>query len=169
VSDLGAAIGDGIDAFFAEPAVALAIRLIGAYVILVWLGVALWAFVDMRRRTAHLPAAYAAAGLVILASPILFPLAVVILRIVRPAGFVAESRLVAARESVLKAEFTAERCPECRRLVDPDWILCPTCRQLLAHLCGHCGRTAELGWLVCAWCGEQLQWTGTVALREARA
>jgi hypothetical protein len=164
MSGIGTAIGDAVGAFFSDPTVGLGMRLIVAYIILVWLAVALWAFVDMRRRSAHLPAAYAAAALVILASPLLFPLAVVILRIVRPATFVAEHRLALARESVLETEFAAERCPECHRLVDSEWILCPGCRQSLAHVFGRCGRTAELDWPVCAWCGEDLQWSGPVQL-----
>jgi len=160
VSGVGSAIGDAVGGFLANPAVGLAAHLIEAYVILVWLAVALWAFVDMRRRTTHLAAAYGAAALVILASPLLFPLAVVIIRIVRPATFAAEHRLALVRESVLQADFIAPRCPDCRRVVEPDWILCPSCRQMLAHMCGHCGRTAELDWSICAWCGEELQWAG---------
>src|SRR6266550_1633096 len=105
-------------------------------------------------------AAHLIEALVILASPLLFPLAVVILRIVRPATFAAEHRLALVRESVLQADFIAPRCPDCRRVVEPEWILCPSCRQLLAHMCGHCGRTAELDWSICAWCGEELQWAG---------
>ena len=148
MSGIGSAIGDAVGAFLANPAVGLAAHLIEAYIILVC------------RRTTHLPAAYGAAALVILASPLLFPLAVVILRIVRPATFAAEHRLALVRESVLQADFIAPRCPDCRRVVEPEWILCPSCRQLLAHMCSHCGRTAELDWSMCAWCGEELQWAG---------
>ena len=157
MSAIGTAIGDAVDAFLANPAVGLAAHLVEAYVILVWLAVALWAFVDMRRRTTHLPAAYGAAALVILASPVLFPLAVVILRIVRPAAFAAEQRLALVRESVLQADLIAPRCPDCHRPIEPEWILCPSCRQLLAHMCGHCGLTVDLDWSICAWCGEELQ------------
>jgi hypothetical protein len=164
VSGIGSAIGDAVGAFISNPTVGLVAHLIEAYIVLVWLAVALWAFVDMRRRTTHLPAAYGAAALVILASPLLFPLAVVILRIVRPSAFAAENRLALVRESVLQAEFLAPRCPDCRRVIEPDWILCPTCRQVLAHMCGHCGRTAELDWPICAWCGEDLQWSGPTEL-----
>jgi RNA polymerase subunit RPABC4/transcription elongation factor Spt4 len=164
MSGIGAQIGDAVGGFFADPTVELAGRVIAAYVILVWLAVALWAFVDMRRRTSHLATAYGAAAFVILASPLLFPLAVVILRIVRPATFVAEHRLALARESVLEADLIAERCPGCRRLVEAEWIVCPTCRQSLAHVCGHCGRATDLDWPVCAWCGQELLWSGPMEL-----
>jgi len=164
MSAIGSTIGDAVDAFLANPIVGLAAHLIEAYIILVWLAVALWAFVDMRRRTTHLPAAYGAAALVILASPVLFPLAVVILRIVRPAAFAAEQRLALVRESVLQADLIAPRCPDCRRVIEPEWILCPSCLQLLAHMCGHCARTVELDWAICAWCSEELQWAGPAEL-----
>jgi RNA polymerase subunit RPABC4/transcription elongation factor Spt4 len=169
MSAIGSAIGDAVAAFFGDPLVGVVARLVGAYIVLVWLAVALWAFVDMRRRTAHLASAYGAAALVILASPLLFPLAVVILRIVRPGNFVAEHRLALARESVLQADFLATRCPDCRRVIDPDWILCPSCRQTLAHVCDRCGRTVELDWPVCAWCGGELLWGGGVADVAANA
>jgi RNA polymerase subunit RPABC4/transcription elongation factor Spt4 len=169
MSAIGSAIDDAVAAFLGDPTVGLVARLVAAYVVLVWLAVALWAFVDTRRRTAHLASAYAAAALVILASPILFPLAVVVLRIVRPATIVAEHRLALARESVLEADFIAARCPDCRRVIDPDWLLCPTCRQALAHVCGRCARTVELDWPVCAWCGDELQWSGGVADVAANA
>ena len=119
MSAIGSAIGDAVAAFLGDPTVGVVARLIASYIVLVWLAVALWAFVDMRRRTTHLASAYGAAGLVILASPLLFPLTVVILRIVRPATFVAEHRLALARESVLEADFMAPRCPDCRRVIDP--------------------------------------------------
>jgi len=164
MSAIGTAIGDAVDAFLANPVVGLAAHLVEAYVILVWLAVALCAFVDMRRRTTHLPAAYGAAALVILASPVLFPLAVVILRIVRPSAFAAEQRLALVRESVLQADLIAPRCPGCHRVIEPDWILCPSCRYLLAHMCGHCGRTVDLDWAICAWCGEGLQSEGPTRL-----
>jgi RNA polymerase subunit RPABC4/transcription elongation factor Spt4 len=164
MSAIGSAIGDAVAAFLGDPLVGVVARLVAAYIVLVWLAVALWAFVDMRRRTAHLASAYGAAALVILASPLLFPLAVVILRIVRPGSFVAEHRLALARESVLQADFMAARCPDCRRVIDADWILCPSCRQTLAHVCDRCGRTVELDWPVCAWCGQDLQWTGPLEL-----
>ena len=65
---IGDAIGEAIASFFGDPLVGLAVRLIAAYVILIWLAAALWALVDMRRRTSSLVWAYGSAAMVILAA-----------------------------------------------------------------------------------------------------
>lgn len=156
MDQIGDAIGDAIGAVFADPLVGSGLRLIGAYIVLVWLAAALWAFVDMRRRTRNLVAAYGSAAMVILASPILFPLAVIVHRIIRPDEFVSTSRLAHLREIALVAEATTQRCPDCHRPVDDDWLICPSCRRQLGHRCQRCGRTAGLDWPSCAWCGQEL-------------
>jgi hypothetical protein len=153
---IGDAVGGALAGFFGDPVTSLVVRLVGAYVVLVWLAVALWAFVDMRRRTNNLVAAYAAAALIILASPVLFLPALIVHRIVRPAEFMSERRVAHLREAALEAETLSPRCPECRRPVEEDWLLCPGCRRPLGHRCHACGGTVGLDWPVCAWCGEEL-------------
>ena len=128
---IGDAIGEALAGFFGDPVTSLLVRLSGAYIVLVWLAVALWAFVDMRRRTNNPVAAYAAAALIILASPVLFLPALLVHRIIRPAEFTSERRVAKLREAALEAETVSPRCPECRRPVDEDWLLCPDCRRPL--------------------------------------
>lgn len=59
---IGDAVGGALAGFFDDPVTSLVVQLIGAYIVLVWLAIVLWAFMDMRRRTSNLVAAYAAAG-----------------------------------------------------------------------------------------------------------
>lgn len=153
---IGGAIGEALAGFFGNPITGLIARLIGAYIVLVWLAAALWAFVDMRRRTGNPIAAYAAAAFIILASPVLFVPAVLVHRLLRPAEFNSERRVAHLRESALEAEIVAPRCPECRRAVDDEWLICPGCRRALGHHCHACGSTVAIDWPVCAWCGEEL-------------
>jgi len=163
---IGDAIGEAIAGFFGDPATGLAARVIGAYVVVVWLTVALWAFVDMRRRTSNPIAAYASAALIVLASPVLFVPALLVHRVVRPADFTSERRVAHLREAALEAETVAQRCPECRRVVEEEWLVCPDCRRALGHHCHACGNTVGLDWPVCAWCGEELEARRpTVAMR----
>jgi hypothetical protein len=149
-------IGDAIGGVLGNPGVALTIRIAAAYVIVVWLAGALWVFVDMRRRSTNPVLRYASAATVVLASPILFPFAILVHRVIRPSATVADRRLSELRDAALAADVDLPHCPECRSLVDPDWLLCPSCRQPLGHRCEGCGRTAGLDWDVCAWCGETL-------------
>jgi hypothetical protein len=164
---IGDAIGEAIAGVFAHPIVGLGLRLIAAYIVLVWLAAALWAFVDMRRRTTNLLAAYASAAMIIVASPLLFPLAVIVHRIVRPDGLISERRLTELREMALEAEASGPRCPDCNRSVDEEWLICPTCRRTLGHRCQRCGRTAGIDWPACAWCGQELD--GARLAMRARA
>ena len=160
MEEIGQAIGDAIGGVWVNPVVAALVRLIAAYVVLVWLATALWAFLDMRRRTTNPLAPYGAAALVILASPVLFPFAVVVHRVLRPDEFVSERELSLLRDRALESEASLTRCPECRRPVEDDWLICPDCRRPLAHRCHACGGTVGLDWPVCAWCAAELDGDG---------
>jgi hypothetical protein len=137
----------------ANPAVALALRIGAAYFVVLWLACVLWTFVDMRRRSGSLVAPYVSAAVVVLASPFLFPLAILLHVIVRPKIPVADRRLEVLRDSALAAEIDLSGCPICRRPIDDEWLICPACRTALGHRCEGCGHTAPIDWDVCAWCG----------------
>lgn len=149
-----AQVGAAIGGLLGQPVVHLAFLVGAAYVVIVWLASAIWSFIDMRRRTANPIWPYATAGAVVLASPLLFPLALVVHRAVRPATTVADRRLGRLRDAALSAEVDQPRCPGCRRPIDPDWLVCPTCRTSLAHRCDGCGHGVGLDWDACAWCGS---------------
>ena len=152
LGQFGQAIGD----FFGQPTVRLVLAVVGGYVVVVWLATALWAFVDMRRRATNMIWPYATAAAVVLASPLLFPLAVLVHIIVRPRSTVAERRLSVLRDLALGADLERAICPVCRRGTEADWLLCPYCRTALGHLCSRCGQAVGIDWDACAWCGETL-------------
>jgi hypothetical protein len=150
------AIGDAIDSVVSNPIVGLAVRIAAAYAVVVWVAAALWVFVDMRRRTGSAILPYAAAAAILLSSPVLFPFAVFVYRVIRPASTVADRRMAELRDAALGAEVDVPRCPGCRTPIDDDWLICPRCRQSLGHRCEHCGRAGGLDWGICAWCGSPL-------------
>jgi hypothetical protein len=149
-------IGDAIDSVVSNPTVGLVMRIAAAYAIAVWLAAALWVFVDTRRRTSNPILAYAAAAVIVLASPVLFPFALFVHRVIRPASTVADRRMAELRDTALAVEVDQVRCPGCRAVVDEEWLICPSCRHALGHRCEHCGRTGGLDWDICAWCGQPL-------------
>jgi hypothetical protein len=155
VDAIGDAIGEAVATFLADPLVGLATRLVASYVILIWLAAALWAFADMRRRSSSLVLAYAAAALVILATPILFPAAILVYTVLRPDEFASDREIDRLRHAAFALE-TNPRCEGCNRSVDDDWLICPTCRRQLAHRCHECGATVGLDWSVCGWCAAEL-------------
>lgn len=129
---------------------------ISAYAVLLWLAAAWWTMQDARRRHVGLP--YLAAALVVLASPLLFPLALVVYHIVRPSATLAERRRLALEERLDELEIEGgalERCPHCGTHVEEDWLLCPGCRGRLGYGCADCGRAMGTDWTLCAWCGAE--------------
>ena len=149
---LEAVVGGILD----SPVVRLLSAAVVAYVILLWLACIWWVLQDMRRRHEEPAMAYVAAGAMVLASPVLFPLAVVVYRILRPGRTLAEARELALTERLEELDADAQlACPGCARAVEDDWLVCPGCRTRLAHRCRNCGRTMGLDWSLCAWCGNE--------------
>jgi hypothetical protein len=155
VESFGDAIGQAISEIVADPVANLIIRLIGAYIVLIWLASALWAFLDMRRRSGSLVAAYGSAALVILATAMLFPAAILVHVVIRPDELAADRRLDQLRHAAFALE-AEPRCETCGRVVEEDWLVCPGCRRQLSHRCRACGGAVSLGWSVCAWCAAEL-------------
>ena len=148
----GAAIG----AFLDHPIVRGVTFGAVAYLVILWLATAWWVLHDMRRRHRDVALPFVAAAGMVLASPLLFPLALVVYRIVRPGRTLAEAREneLADRLTALEAEDRLE-CPGCGLAVAESWLACPACRTRLAHHCHECGRTMGLDWSLCAWCGSE--------------
>lgn len=154
MGSLAQQFSDSVAGIVGSGVVQLSLRLSFAYLLIVWLACAYWAFRDMQSRTDNLILPYAAGALVLLSTPILFPLGLLVYRIVRPSERIAESRERALSESVLLAEAgEIEQCAGCHRIVQSDWISCPRCRTELREHCPKCDRLVEFDWLACAWCG----------------
>jgi hypothetical protein len=149
------AIEGAVNAFLSNPLVMLAGRAVVIYVVLLWLASAYWAYRDLQSRTPNPIAPYLAAVIIIFFTPILFPFGLVLYKLVRPGETVAEANERAlAQEAMLREMPILEHCEGCERRVEPEWVVCPSCRIQLRRTCPSCGRKVELDWLVCAWCGH---------------
>jgi type II secretory ATPase GspE/PulE/Tfp pilus assembly ATPase PilB-like protein/RNA polymerase subunit RPABC4/transcription elongation factor Spt4 len=47
------------------------------------------------------------------------------------------------------------RCPNCRYVVEQDFLLCPNCSSPLRDQCVGCGMELRSAWHVCPYCGER--------------
>ncbi len=151
-------IFDSIGSLFDNPFVQLAIQGIGVYFVVLWLAAAFWAFRDLQLRTTNPVLPYLGAAFIIVFTPVFFPLAVIVYRIVRPAeriGEVSEREL--AEEALLAEVEAVKSCPTCHRRVHDEWLLCPSCRTRLNRVCPGCGRLVGLDWSLCAWCGRDFE------------
>src|SRR4029078_5477136 len=77
-------IGQALAGFFGSPIVQLAIQAIVIYLIILWLAGAYWAFRDMQPRPENPVLPDVAARLIIIFTPIFFPLAIFVYKIIRP-------------------------------------------------------------------------------------
>ncbi len=134
------------------------IYVIVAYIVLIWLASAYWAYRDMRLRSASAVTPYVAALAIILFTPIFFLFGLLIYRIVRPKETIAEVNERALAEEAMLAEVASHaQCANCSRPVHEDWIICPTCRNRLRRVCPNCEHLIELDWTLCAWCGKDFE------------
>ena len=151
-------IGKALGGFFGSPPVQLALRAIAVYLVILWLAGAYWAFRDMQQRTENPILPYVAASFIIIFTPVFFPLAIFVYKIVRPHEKIGEVYERNLAEEALLAEVEAiHTCPTCARRVNDEWIICPTCRTRLNRVCPNCSRLVGLDWSLCAWCGKDFE------------
>ena len=148
-------IGDQFTEILESDAFQAVIYVIVAYIVLIWLASAFWAYRDMRLRSASAVTPYVAALAIIIFTPIFFLFGLLIYRIVRPKETIGEVNERALAEEAMMAEVASHsHCANCERPVHEDWIICPTCRNRLRRVCPNCEHLIELDWTLCAWCGK---------------
>jgi RNA polymerase subunit RPABC4/transcription elongation factor Spt4 len=158
MEDILAQIGSTIGGIFGSPVVQVGLRLIGVYLVIIWLATAYWAFRDMQQRSANVILPYLAAAGIIVFTPIFFIFAVWVYKIIRPhekIGEVWERNL--AEEALLAEVESIHHCPGCDRTINDEWIICPSCRTRLNRVCPNCSRLVGMDWSLCAWCGKDFE------------
>ena len=137
-------IGKALGGFFSSAPVQFGLRAIAVYLIILWLAGAYWAFRDMQQRTENPILPYVAASFIIVFTPIFFPLAIFVYKIIRPHEKIGEVYERNLAEEALLAEVEAIHS-------------CPTCRTRLNRVCPNCSRLVGLDWSLCAWCGKDFE------------
>ena len=157
-------VGEQVAAVVSHPVVVFAIQATVAYLCILWLACAFWVFRDLYRRTRDPFSPYAAAGAVVLFTPLFFPLALLAYRLMRPATTLVERRAMELEAELLGREAVVEACPECGRRVQDTWSRCPTCGVPLASDCPGCGERVGFDWVVCAWCAYDFEDSPTASV-----
>src|SRR3954463_15168419 len=151
-------IGDTVGGFFNSGPVRLGLQAIAVYFVILWLPAADWAVRGMQLRAGKPIPPYLAASFIIVFTPVFFPLAIFVYRIIRPQEKIGETYERNLAEEALLAEVEAIRsCPTCARRINDEWIICPTCRTRLNRVCPNCSRLVGLDWSLCAWCGKDFE------------
>ena len=163
------AVGDAFGELLRHPAIGIGLRFLVLYVVIVWIASAWWVWRDARARTTDVFVPYLAAAAVILVTPLLFPLAVVVYRLLRPPLTVSAATAAELQLAMLEEEATRSECGTCGATVDDEWVACPACGAELATRCAACGRPLELDWTICAWCAAEVPWADDPSPVQARA
>jgi double zinc ribbon protein len=163
MSDLTDAIAQTFGDVLGLPAVGLAGRLLLLGLAVLWLAAAWWTWRDAQLRTGDpLLRAVATAGIV-LATPVFFPLALVVYMLLRPPLPEDPSRILELRLTELAVGADPDRCPHCSARIAQGWQRCPACGQVLSTACPSCGEAVGMDWLLCAWCAAELPWAAEPA------
>ncbi len=125
------------------------VAILGAYFVLFWLGLVVWTFRDIRRRTHDVLAQILFTLLVLVFH---FP-GLLVYTMMRPATTLAEATEHLLAEEALLQDMEHElACPHCHKRVQPDFAVCPFCGERLKQPCLSCRRLLALNWSVCPYC-----------------
>lgn len=128
----------------------ITIALLGAYLTAFWFCLVVWTFRDIQKRSRDVLVQLLATLLVLL-----FNLPGLLLyTMLRPPETLAEQYARQLEEESLMQDIEGrEACPNCKRMIEPDFMVCPSCGEKLRRDCAECGRLLDLGWKLCPYCG----------------
>lgn len=132
----------------------LAATLVLLLLIVVWLALIVYTFLDARRRISD-PFLVACATIASF-----FPyIGTIIYTIVRPPEFLEDAH---ERELEIKAaelrvrQLREQSCPNCEYPVEKNYLRCPNCQRRLKDPCPTCGEPVDPRWNLCPYCETAL-------------
>jgi len=133
-----------------QDALTIAVIIMVAYLIVMWIAALVWTYRDIASRTRD-PLTQTVSVLTVL----VFNLPGMFLYLIlRPKDTIADryDRQLEA-EALLHEIQEQATCPSCRRRVDDAFVACPYCRSTLRMPCESCQKPLLARWVVCPYCG----------------
>ncbi len=128
----------------------LFVNLLLLFLVVVWIALIAWTFLDARRRIRDPVLVACATG----AS--LFPyVGTVVYAILRPPEFIedAHERELEIRAAELRLRQLEEQsCPSCGYPIERTYLRCPSCRTRVKDPCEACEKPIDPRWTVCPYC-----------------
>jgi hypothetical protein len=128
----------------------LFVNLVVLFLVVVWIALIAWTFLDARRRIKDPVLVACATG----AS--LFPfVGSIVYSILRPPEFLddARERELEIRASELRVKQLEEQsCPNCGFPIERTYLRCPNCRARVKDPCENCEKPIDPRWVVCPYC-----------------
>ncbi|AHY46825.1 Double zinc ribbon [Rubrobacter radiotolerans] len=136
-----------ISELLTSPLLRISGQLLLLFIIVLWLALVYWTYADSQRRGA-LSILW---GIVAVVFPFVGTL---VYLIVRPPEYLSESRERELELAYLERELRsrASLCPNCRNMVENDYLICPVCNWELKKPCQNCERPLNMEWETCPYC-----------------
>jgi Double zinc ribbon len=129
----------------------LVVNLLILFLVVLWLSLVAWTFLDARRRMEDgvLVACSAACSLI-------FPfVGAIVYSILRPPEFLEDKheRELEIRAAELRVRQLEEAsCPNCEHPIERTYLRCPHCRARIKDPCESCGKPIDPRWSICPYC-----------------
>jgi hypothetical protein len=132
----------------------LAVNLFVLGIVVVWLALIVWTYLDAQRRISD-PVLVACAT-----AASLFPyIGTFVYTILRPPDFLDDvrERELEIRAAELRVKQLSElSCPNCEFPVEKSYLRCPNCQRRLKDPCQSCGKPVDPRWALCPYCETAL-------------
>jgi Double zinc ribbon len=132
----------------------LAATLFVLMLVVVWLSLIVYTYLDARRRVSD----PFLVGCATIASFIPY-LGTAVYAILRPPEFLedAHERELEIRAAELRVrQLTEQSCPNCEYPVEKNYLRCPNCQHRLKDPCPTCGKPVDPRWTLCPYCETEL-------------
>jgi hypothetical protein len=136
----------GID----NDALNLTVNLLVVFLVMVWLALIAWTFLDARRRIEDpvLVACATAASLIPFVGTVIYA-------ILRPPEFTEDrhERELEIRAAELRVrQLTEQSCPKCEYPIEKAYLRCPNCQSRVKDPCPSCEKPIDPRWSMCPYC-----------------
>jgi Double zinc ribbon len=132
----------------------LAVSLFVLMLVVVWLALIVYTYLDARRRVSD----PFLVGCATIASFIPY-LGTAVYTILRPPEFLedAHERELEIRAAELRVrQLTEQSCPNCEYPVEKNYLRCPNCQHRLKDPCPTCNKPVDPRWTLCPYCESEL-------------
>ena len=128
----------------------LFVNLVLLFLVVVWIALVAWTYLDARRRIQDPVLVACATGASV------FPfVGTMVYAILRPPEFLedARERQLEIRAAELRVRQLEERsCPNCGYPIERTYLRCPDCRERVNDPCESCQRPIDPRWTICPYC-----------------
>ena len=128
----------------------LFVNLLVLFLVVVWIALIAWTYLDARRRIEDPVLVACATG----AS--LFPfVGTIVYSILRPPEFLEDAPRARARDPRRRAARQAaeeQSCPNCGHPIERSYLRCPNCRARVKDPCESCEKPIDPRWTICPYC-----------------